>query len=394
MIMKKLVLLSDEEQQRRLDPIRQMMDEGAIAAALVTDNANLYYLTGRVFAGMIYLPLEGDPVYLVRRPVELDGKGVVYFTGTREIPAELEHRGLPKPSTLGLEMDITPYTTVIRYTKLWREATPVNLSPLMRQARSVKTEEEIHLIERSGVCHERVYRRIPRVFKPGMTDLELQVEIERMSRLEGCLGQFRISGDTMEIYMGNVITGDNADAPSPYDFAMGGAGLDPSLPVGADGSEIRRGNTVMVDMNGNFTGYMTDMSRTFAFGDVEPLVRKAHECSREILRALERMGRPGVEAKTLYDTAYDMAREAQLESYFMGHRQHAGFVGHGIGIEVNEAPVIAPRSKDILAERNVIALEPKFVIPHVGAVGVENSYAVTPSGLRCLTNAPEDLLPL
>ena len=96
--------------------------------------------------------------------------------------------------------------------------------------------------------------------------------------------------------MGSILTGDNADAPSPYDFAMGGAGMDPSLPVGADGSVIRPGSTVMVDMNGDFTGYMTDMTRTFRLGSIAPEAERAHELSRAICRRLAEMGRPGYQS--------------------------------------------------------------------------------------------------
>ncbi len=78
----------------------------------------------------------------------------------------------------------------------------------------------------------------------------------------------------------------------------------------------------------------------------------------------------------------------------MGHRQHAAFVGHGLGIEINELPVIAPRSRDILEEGNMVALEPKFVIPEVGAVGIENTYYITSAGVEKLTNAPEEIIPL
>ena len=109
----------------------------------------------------------------------------------------------------------------------------------MRAARAVKTDAELQMLRRSGVLHEDVYRRIPGLYREGMTDIELEIEIERALRLEGNLGQFRISGDTMETYMGSLITGDNADEPSPYDFAMGGAGLNPSLPTGACGELIR-----------------------------------------------------------------------------------------------------------------------------------------------------------
>jgi Xaa-Pro aminopeptidase len=96
----------------------------------------------------------------------------------------------------------------------------------------------------------------------------------------------------------------------------------------------------------------------------------------------------------MYEMAANMAKEAGLEKYFMGHTQHAAFCGHGIGIEINESPVIAPRSRDILAVNNAIAMEPKFVIPGIGAVGIENTYIITPECARCITNAPEEILPL
>ncbi len=349
----------------------------------------IYYLTGRVFDGYIYIPAEGAPLYFVRRPVDLGGDGVVRIRKPEQIAESLT---LNIPPVVGLELDLLPYTSAQRISAIFPGSEIVNASPVLRAARSVKTEVEIGMIKQSGLRQERVYRMVPRLYRDGMTDLELQVEIERVSRLEGCLGQFRISGDSMELYMGNVLVGDNADNPTPYDFAMGGRGLDPSLPVGADGTMIRRGNSVMVDVNGNYTGYMTDMTRTFSLGEVDALAMRAHRCSIDICERLAAMGTPGAEAKQLYHTAEEMAREAGLERYFMGHAQKAGFVGHGVGIEINEMPVIAPRSRDILAEGNVIALEPKFVIPGVGAVGIENTYVMTSAGMQSLTNAPVEII--
>ena len=156
--------------------------------------------------------------------------------------------------------------------------------------------------------------------------------------------------------MGSVLAGDNADAPSPYDFAMGGAGQDVSLPVGSNGTVLTGGMSLMVDMGGNFTGYMTDMTRTFAIGQVQELARKAHETSIAIHQAIAAKARPGVAAKELYEMAVEMAQQAGLSDYFMGHRQKAGFIGHGVGIEINEPPLLSPRSRVILAEGMVIAL--------------------------------------
>lgn len=384
-----LQLLTSEESALRLSRIQRLMTDASVPAMLVTDNANIYYLTGRVFDGYIYIPAEGAPIYFVRRPVDLVGDGVVRIRKPEQIAESLT---LNIPPVVGLELDLLPYTSAQRISAIFPGSEIVNASPLLRAARSVKTEVEIGMIRQSGLRQERVYRMVPRLYRDGMTDLELQVEIERVSRLEGCLGQFRISGDSMELYMGNVLVGDNADNPTPYDFAMGGRGLDPSLPVGADGTMIRRGNSVMVDVNGNYTGYMTDMTRTFSLGEVDALAMRAHRCSIDICERLTAMGTPGAEAKLLYHTAEEMAREAGLERYFMGHAQKAGFVGHGVGIEINEMPVIAPRSRDILAEGNVVALEPKFVIPGVGAVGIENTYVVTSAGMQSLTNAPVEII--
>jgi Xaa-Pro aminopeptidase len=89
-----------------------------------------------------------------------------------------------------------------------------------------------------------------------------------------------------------------------------------------------------------------------------------------------------------------IAADAGLSDYFMGHRQQAGFIGHGIGIEINEAPVLAPRSKEALVPGMVFALEPKFVIPSVGAVGIENSFLVTDNGVEKLTHCEEAIVPL
>ncbi len=388
------MLLPREEASLRIDRLHKAMAGAGIDGLLVADNADIFYLTGRVYAGFAYIPAGMAPLWFVRRPVELEGDGVVYIRKPEDMASHIVAAGLAMPRRLGLELDILSFNQAERLRSVFPGAECVDTTPMMRAMRAVKTDFEVEQMRLSGLKHEQVYRKIPKLYRVGMTDVELQVEIERISRLEGCLGVFRISGQSMEIYMGNVLAGRNADVPAPYDFAMGGRGLDPSIPGGAAGEEIKEHNAVMVDLNGNFTGYMTDMTRVFAVGSLPQEAVDAHQCSIDICRAFEREARPGVEARTLYEMCADMARERGLERYFMGHRQHAGFVGHGVGIEVNEWPVIAPRSRQILERNNTIALEPKFVIPEVGAVGIENTYVIEDTGARSLTNAPEEIVQL
>lgn len=381
-------LLEPEEASRRVAKICDQLTKSGADAMLVGDNANIFYLTGRVYAGYVYVERDGRVCYFVRRPVGLRGENVSYIRKPEQIP---DTPGFRMPGVLGLELDHASYSDIERLKRVFPDSKIENASTMLARVRSVKTRFEIEMIAASGVKQERVYRRVPRLYHSGMTDLELQIEIERVSRLEGCLGQFRICGNSMELYMGNILVGQNADTPTPYDFAMGGEGLDPSLPVGANGSIIRNTDSVMVDVNGNYTGYMTDMTRTFAVEQLKELAQKAHQCSIDICRAVQSAAQPGAEARSLYKMAEDMAKEAGLGEYFMGHRQKAGFVGHGVGIEINELPVIAPRSRDVIEVGNVFALEPKFVIPGTGAVGIENTYVVEDESTRCLTNAPEQI---
>ncbi|MCM1452376.1 MAG: Xaa-Pro peptidase family protein [Clostridium sp.] len=392
--MENLVLISEQEQNIRISKIKEAMALQGIEAALLSSNVSLYYLTGRVYSGYaLIMAYAAEPIYFVKRPVHLLAEKTISMRKPEGIPGELKVRGISLPETVGLELGRLTYDMAMRLAKAIGCA-PADISGALSMARSQKTEFEIQKMKMSGLKQERVYRQVPRLFNPGMTDIELQIEIERTSRLEGCLGQFRVQGEDMELYMGNILAGDNADAPSPYDFAMGGAGMDPSLPVGANGTSLRPGMSVMVDVNGNFTGYMTDMTRTFTLGSIEEKARYAHQVSIDICHALQKMGAPGIEAKAMYEKAAQMAADAGLEDYFMGHHQHAGFVGHGVGIEINELPVLAPRSRDVLAVGNAIAIEPKFVIPGVGAVGIENTYIVADDGLECITNAPEELISL
>ena len=387
----RLILWPEDEYNLRLDHIRNRMASASVEAILLSDNANIYYLTGRVYAGYAYVPLKGMPVFFIRRPVELEGDGIVYIRKPEDITGSI---GMSTPDSIGIELDVLPYSTVTRLVKLFPGSELKNASAVMRDVRAVKPPMALRMLRESGAKQTRVYKRIPGLFQEGMSDYDLQVAIEHMSRMQGCLGQFRISGDSMELYMGNILAGDNADAPSPYDFAMGGAGMDPSLPVGANGTLIKPGTTVMVDINGNYNGYMTDMTRVFSYGNISEEATRAHRCSIDICRELEKMGRPGTKASDMYEKAIETVKAAGLERHFMGYTQKAGFIGHGVGIEINELPVIAPRSRDILQENNVLALEPKFVVPGVGAVGIENTYIVTSGGLERITDSPEDIISL
>lgn len=379
------------EFERRVTRVRLAMEVDKPDAVLVGSTVNIFYLSGGVCRGYFYIPAEGAPVFFMIPPAEPSNHIEVSVRKPEQIPDVLVKLGYELPSRLALEFDDLYYSEIERLKKVFPEAEFVNGSRIMRQARMIKTDYEVQKMREDGMRHVAVYSRIGHVYREGMSDVEFQTAIEQLLRQEGCLGYLRVAGSKMEINMGSLLAGPNADTPSPYDFSMGGAGVDPSLPVGASGVIMKPGMSVMVDMNGGFNGYQTDMTRCWSVGDVPEIATTAHECSRAILRDLETFARPGVEAGELYRRAVRIADEWKLSDYFMGHRHKVSFIGHGVGIELNEGPVIMDRNKTLLEENMTIALEPKFVIPETGAVGCENTYVVRPDGLENLTPYNENL---
>lgn len=383
-----------QELKLRRDKIRWIMAQQGVDAALITCNVNLLYTYGCVVSGYLYLPLNAPARLFVKRPNTIAGEHVFAIRKPEQILDLLKENDLPLPTKLMLEGDELPYTEYNRLAALFPEAEVVNGTPIIRQARSIKTPMEIEMLRRSGIAHAKAYNQIPSVYRPGMTDREFSIEIERLMRLEGSLGIFRVFGQSMEIFMGSVLSGDNASTPSPYDFALGGEGFDPALPGGANGSLLEAGHSVMVDLGGNFNGYMGDMSRVFSIGKLSDKAYAAHQVCLEIQEKVASMAKPGAVCEDLYNTAIDMAAKAGFAENFMGIGQQARFIGHGIGLEINEAPVLAPRVKQELEPGMTFALEPKIVLPGVGPVGIENSWVVTAEGVEKLTICNEEIIEL
>ena len=387
-------MLLPELKQRR-DKIRVLMAQQGIDAALFTCNVNLIYTYGQVVSGYLYLPLNDPARLFIKRPNNIEGEHIRPIRKPEQLPDLLTEQGLPLPQRLMLEGDELSFNEYRRLAACFPSAEVLPCgSALVRQARSVKTKLEIELFRRSGLAHAKAYAQIPAVYRPGMTDRELSIEIERLMRLEGNLGIFRVFGQSMEIFMGSLLAGDNAAAPSPYDFALGGEGMDPALPGGANNTPLQEGQSLMVDLGGNFYGYMGDMSRVFSIGRLPQQAYDAHQLCLDIQDAIADMARPGVVCEDLYNKAIDMVTRADMADYFMGVGQKAKFIGHGIGLEINEAPVIAPRMKQELEPGMVFALEPKIVLPGVGPVGIENSWAVGAEGLEKLTICEESIIEL
>ena len=374
--------------------IQQAMRQEEADGCLLTMNMNLYYVSGQVFNGYFYLPAEGRPYWFVKRLTIPETNQLHVIRKPEQIPDFFRDLNLAMPRKLLLEADELSYNEYIRLQHVFRAEATGNASALIRHIRMIKTPWEIEQMRISARKHEAVYREIPACYRPGMRDIELQIEIEKRMRVHGSLGYFRALGSNMDIFMGSLLAGENAGEPSPFDFALGGTGMHASGPLGANGTLLREGTTVMADMSGNYTAYQTDMTRVFSIGKLPDRAYRVHRVALEIQARMERTAKPGVPCAELYRDALAMAGQEGLEDCFMGTRFQAKFVGHGVGLEINELPVLTTRSKDILQPGMTFAFEPKFVLAGIGAVGIENTFLVTDSGVEKMTLLDENIIEL
>lgn len=374
--------------------IQQAMRQEEADGCLLTMNMNLYYVSGQVFNGYFYLPAEGRPYWFVKRLTIPETNQVHVIRKPEQMPELFRDLNLAMPRKLLLEEDELSYNECIRLQHVFRAEATGNASALIRHIRMIKTPWEIEQMRISARRHEAVYREIPACYRPGMRDVELQIEIEKRMRMHGSLGYFRAFGSNMDIFMGSLLAGENAGEPSPFDFALGGKGIHASGPLGANGTLLREGTTVMADMSGNYTAYQTDMTRVFSIGKLPDRAYRVHRVALEIQARMERTAKPGVSCAELYRDALAMAGQEGLEDCFMGTRFQAKFVGHGVGLEINELPVLTTRSKDILQPGMTFAFEPKFVLAGIGAVGIENTFLVTDSGVEKMTLLDENIIEL
>lgn len=385
------------EAGERIAAFQEKLREAGLDAALVAQNADLFYLTGSVQQGMLVVPAEGEPVHFVRRVYERAveesaARQVVRISGPRDALAWFASRGIAF-GKVGFELDVMPVQTYRRFAAVFPEASFEDVSPLLRELRAVKGPSEIGALRSAGEKISALLAGVGEAVRPGMTDLGLSGILAGRAVRDGHSTVARMRAWNQDIGFGCVIAGEEAAWPSYADIPTAGKGASPFVPMGAAGSVIAPGVPFIVDLIWAQDGYLVDMARTYVVGEAPERFRVAHETAVHVLRAIENAIRPGAVAGDLYEIGMDVVACVPIAANFMGAPGYnVKFIGHGIGIEVDEFPFIARDAKTVLAPGMVFTLEPKFVFPGEGAVGLENTYLVTGDGFEKLTRLEEDIL--
>ncbi len=389
------------ELHNRIVRLQKEMTAQQVGAVLMMQNADLFYFAGSIQQGLLYVPASGEPIYMVRKGydrarTECGLKHVIPMRSLKEIVGILSEHGLNLPSTIGMELDVLPVATYSRFEKYLEVSRIVDVSMLIRIVRAIKSEYELDILKDAAIIAARVHKRAMDVIQEGITDLDLAAELEYEARKAWHQGLVRMRGFNNELFYAHIFSGPDSAVPTYSNTPLGGIGLNPSFPQGASNKTIRANEPITVDFAGVFDGYIVDQTRTFCIGGLPENLMRAYEDMKMIQDHAKKIAVPGVTWGSVYDTCLSMASELGYEDHFMGAKgAQVSFIGHGVGVELDEYPFIARGFNDFELKGNMVfAFEPKVVYPGIGAVGIENTFLVAEEGLKQITFADENLVVL
>lgn len=385
------------EIERRIREFQNKLKENEVNVAIIAQNVDIYYFTGSCQKGYLVIPSQGEPLYLVSKSFKRALKesplpNIWHLPSFRALPQMLQEI-VPELKRIGLELDVLPAFLYLRFQKMFSPAEIVDISAAIKELRLIKSPYEMEIIRRGAEISRQMFRAVPRFLKEGKREVEFAAELECFLRKLGHQGAIRLRQFNQEVFYGHIMSGENLTYASFFDSPTGGAGLSPAYPQGAGWKRIRRDETVIVDYVTAYHGYCVDCTRLFSLGNIPPLLEEAHQAALTIQEEIIKTAGPGTFCSEIYRQACRMAEDFGFKDYFMGHgADQATFVGHGVGLELDELPVLADRQDYPLQAGMVFALEPKMVIPGVGVAGVENTILVTDQGLEKITIVPEIIM--
>jgi len=383
------VAFTREELKGRIEALRISIREMKLDGALILQRADLIYYTGAAFQGALAVSAKAGAILFVWRGRGLIGEEVpVEVRPVRSFGAlheELKQANLSAWKRIGLEKDVLPVSMHDRLMdKLWTTGETMDLSPAIRLQRSVKSETELNRIRISGQVLSLGFESLREILREGLYEYEAQALMDVVLRGAGDQAAGRTRGFNAEA-RGVVACGASAAVPNAFDGPVGQPGRNRLAPMGAGNAQIKPGEPIIVDHTAGVEGYMTDMTRTYAIGQLESRFVEAHAFCVDLHRQLLKKLVPGSVPAEIYEWALEEAKRAGYEENFMNHGDNrVRFIGHGIGIEMDEWPVLARSFTDLLAENTVLAVEPKIIFDD-GGVGVEDTVIVKPGGGESVT---------
>ncbi|TDA70209.1 MAG: aminopeptidase P family protein [Clostridia bacterium] len=391
-----LELVPVTELYRRVQLFQEKLQEFSVDGALITQDVDLYYFSGTSQRAQLFIPAAGEPVLMVQKSLkrarmESTLDQIVPVPSRKQIPDVLADFG-HRPQVLGLELDVLPAESFILYQRLFPSSRMDDVSHLIKEIRAVKSDYEIGLMERSADIVYRMFAEAPGVIQEGMTEIEVSGLLETLCRRHGHYGIVRVRGYNQFIVPCHTLFGASGGVPSAMEVVTGGESMTPATGIGGGRRRLVADEPIYVDCAAGVNGYLADITRTLCRGRLPDRFRRAFALAVEMEENLVPLLKPGVTGLEVYQAAKNMVDRTDLADNFMGIApDQMRFIGHGVGLELNEFPPLAQGAGDQLRAGMVIAIEPTFAFAD-GVIGIEDNFVITHDGCRPLRQASRELI--
>jgi Xaa-Pro dipeptidase len=364
--------------------------------AAIFGRVNQYYFTGTMQDGVLLIPRDGPAVFCVRRSFER-ARAESLFPDIRPMKGFRDAAPVA-PGTreiIHVDTEVVPLALLGRFRKYFpcKDVASMDLQAL--RARAVKSPYELAIMKRAGAIHRRVMEEgVPELLREGVSEAEFGCDLYSLMVREGHQGVIRFGTFNVDIAVGQIGFGANSIYPTSFDGPGGCRGIGPAAPVlGSRDRRLRQGDLVFVDIGLAVEGYHTDKTMVYMFGRPLPDDGVAiHRQCVEIQRHLATLARPGAIPSEIYSSVMDGLAPEFLENFMGFGDRRANFLGHGVGLQIDEMPVLAEGFDEPLVAGQVVALEPKKGIPGVGMVGIEDTFVIGPEGARRITGTNPGLI--
>jgi Xaa-Pro aminopeptidase len=366
--------------------------------AVIFSKINLYYFTGTMQEGILIINHDVESIFWVRRSYEraLDESlfRVIKPMNSFHDAAESQNQ---LPDTIYLETEVIPLALYHRFHKYFPFKNFKPVDNVIAKVRAVKSEYELSLMREAGKIHQHVLEDLAQeMLQVGMSEASLVAELFQVMVEEGHDGVTRLGMFDTEIVLGQLGFGESSIYPTYFNGPGGNYGLSPAVPLlGSRDRKLRNGDLVFIDVGCGVEGYNTDKTMTYMFGHSLPqyAIDIHYECVA-VQNEIAAMLKPGVIPSDIYRIIMENLDKDFLRNFMGFGNRRVNFLGHGIGLLIDELPVIAEGFNEPLKEGMVFAVEPKKGIRDIGMVGIENTFIVTSHGGECITGINNGLIPV
>lgn len=363
--------------KNRQDNIRSQLEMNNLGALILNPGPSLVYLTGLAFHLMerpiltIFTP-EAPPFFVLPELEKAKMTGLPYGfnysvygenpSTWKSIYAKAFRDSQIKDKPVAIEparLRVLEYKILLQ---LFPASSIVSGEGIIAELRMVKDEREITAMRKAVEIAQQAFRRIEPLIRPGISEKQLASQLT--------LEMIRAGSDPVFPFSPIVSSGPNSANPhaSPSDRM------------------ITQGDLLVIDWGASYEGYLSDITRTFAIGDVEAQLKRIAEIVAHANRAGRSAIKPGNPACDVDNAARQVIEQAGYESYFI-HR-----TGHGIGMEAHEPPYIRADNDQILKAGMTFTVEPGIYLPELGGVRIEDDMVVTDTGAESLSDLPRELI--